>query len=339
MKKLYFCIFLAVCFGVYNSLQKSAIVVEQNTNHDSSATSAATSAAKVETPPTLESELKRVTADFCDEYLTINNRSPQSLIAAYLTSKNPVLLAELETRISEDPRIGIFLLGITSDTNSRLSLAAKLNGYFPDDSCIRFLYGSTICAAGSLDDGWATVLSASKLKPLDTGSRSRVRGVRELLMLSGLETTSAWGKAELLENATTAAIFNKAGYAYKAYKSVKKSSKDAIDFASQSVAYCSQVANLAELGNLTHKIVLDIEKQALLPLERETPYGNSGQTVEGRLKEINDKIEYAEYVESNLTPFLYASPKKVIQIFLEKRETEGTIEAMKWLDSVRKSQN
>jgi hypothetical protein len=223
---------------------------------------------------------------------------------------------------------------------NRKALAAKRAEYlriahaaFPTDPVVLASLAGTEADLGNHDRALhllAEVSNASDTNILG-GSIGRQQAMRDLITRGGLDDSTAWPLAALKEQQTMFAISAIASPLIESIKNTGNLDIDSrIEIASRAVALARVLNPFGDTSEMNAVVALALEKQALQGLPPTIEFGDTGMTVENRLREIASARERGDYLRSTVQPRILSAKATILKEFLERREEFGTPAAVEW---------
>ena len=257
----------------------------------------------------LKDKNPKLTRDQVESYLKANGRTVASLLAAFRTSGDPALLKEAMEKFPNDPQVD-FEAAVDKDLSPE-EQRQWLNTFkqsAPDNALANYLSALNYFNSGQIDQG-VQELSAASGKSLDDYTASRAENDREAYLAAGYSVAdaSALGGSQLM---------------LPQLAQMKQLGLDAVDLAnaysqagdsSSAQAVLQMAANLGQSyarpspgeSEISQLVGMFIEQKALQAMNPNSPYGNSGQTVQDQLNELAEQrasVKELDQQVSNLLP-------------------------------------
>jgi hypothetical protein len=257
----------------------------------------------------LKDKNPKLTRDQVESYLKANGRTATSLLAAFRTSGDPALLKEAMGKFPNDPQVdfeAVFNKDLSSDEQRQWLNTFKQSA--PDNALANYLSALNYFNSGQIDQG-VQELSAASGKSLDDYTVSRAENDREAYLAAGYSVAdaSALGGSQLM---------------LPQLAQMKQLGLNAVDLAnaysqagdsSSAQAVLQMAANLGQgyarpspgEAEISQLVGIFIEQKALQALNPNSPYGNSGQTVQDQLNELAQQrasVKELDQQVSNLLP-------------------------------------
>jgi RNA polymerase sigma factor (sigma-70 family) len=257
----------------------------------------------------LKDKNPKLTRDQVESYLKANGRTAASLLAAFRTSGDPALLKEAMEKFPNDPQVD-FEAAVDKDLSpdEQRQWLNIFKQSAPDNALANYLSALNYFNSGQIDQG-VQELSAASGKSLDDYTASRAENDREAYLAAGYSVAdaSALGGSQLM---------------LPQLAQMKQLGLDAVDLAnaysqagdsSSAQAVLQMAANLGQgyatpspgESEISQLVGIFIERKALQAMNPNSPYGNSGQTVQDQLNELAQQrasVKELDQQVSNLLP-------------------------------------
>lgn len=269
-------------------------------------------------------------------FLAARGSSTEALIAASLVCSDASILEQLKLR-SNEPSAALALVKLLPASEALLVLTKSIDSGCRDPAVLAAAVG----LAKQSNDLATSARMASLLSsggPLDGRSSERSAMVRQLLLVSGMSSEETWSHAFAVEADVSGSLL-KAWTGTGQYLQSRVSGsagEELYDAVSSSVGFARSMIQKPQ-GFLETIVSASLEEKALSFLPPDTPYGDGGETVDSRIKEIaRIKGEFSAIAKSQGDLFETVSESDR-QAFYQMAETDGELEAMRWLSRLANS--
>jgi RNA polymerase sigma factor (sigma-70 family) len=235
----------------------------------------------------------RLTSEQVEAYLKASGRNAASLLAAFRTSGDPVLLKEAMEKFPNDPQVAFEAVaaGNLSPDEQRQWLNA-FEKAAPDNALANYLSALNDFNSGQTEQALQEMAAAAG-KSFQDYTLSRMQADEEAYMAAGYSIVDAEAQAtsQLLlpqlaqfkqlseDTMQLAAAYNQAGDSSSARSVLQMA-------ANLGQCYASPSPGEAEISQL---VGMYIEQQALQAMPPDSPYGSGGQTVQDVLNELTQE--------------------------------------------------
>jgi len=278
----------------------------------------------------------KLTAGQVEPYLKANGRNAASLLAAYRTTGDPVLLAEAMQKYPNDPQVA-FEAAFKPDATAeeRHQWLEALKNSDPGNALPNYLSALGYFKAGQTDQAVQELITASGKQPFHDYSSERDQSDEEAYLAAGYSVAEA---------KTTAAMqlllpqLKELKELSENLVNLSKSYQQAGDPASAQSAL-QLAANLGQRyggsspgeATISQLVGIAIERNALGAMDPTSAYGSSGQTVQDRLNQLSQQratlYELAQQTET-LAPTL--SDQDWV-VYKDRSKMFGEEAAERWL--------
>ena len=284
----------------------------------------------------------RITREQAESFLNANGRNAANLLAAYRTSRDPALLEEAMKKFPNDPQVAFEVAEAPFSSPFRLTPEEQrqwLDAFeksAPNNSLANYLSAVNYFNAGQIDEG-VKELTAASGKTLDDYTVGRAENDIEAYLAAGYSPAEAeqMGTSQLLlpqlaqlKNLTRQ-IYDLAG-AYQ--QTGDASSAQAVLLMADALGQQYATPSPGE-PTITQLVGIAIENIALKALDPNLPYGDSGQTVQDRLNQLQEQKANLQQLNDqveNLIPRL--APQDLI-IYKNRWLMFGEQNAEQWVIS------
>ena len=277
----------------------------------------------------------KLTATQVEAYLKANGRKASSLLAAYRTSGDPALLKEAMEKYPNDPQVAFeAVLDKDLSPEEQRQWLDTFEKSAPDNALANYLSALNYFKAGQTDQA-VQELTAASGKQLDDYTMERAQDDEEVYLSAGYSAAEAerialpWLELPQL-------------------RPVKQVGQDLVDLAnaySQSGDPASAQAALQMAINLgqnymdtsangpiiSQLVGMAIERMALSAMDPNSPYGNSGQTVQDRLNQIAQQRAALNELADQAGPLMQTMSEQDLLNFENRDMLFGEVAALQWV--------
>ncbi len=282
----------------------------------------------------LSGNIPRLSHAQVDAYLLAYGRTAATLLAAYHASGDLALLQEALQKFPQDPRLA-FAAAVNSaftPTEQRQWLDT-LAAAAPDNALPNYLSALGYFNNGQTDQAVEELLASAGKHQFETFTSGAAAGVEQAYLSAGYTETEA------KVFATLGQTFPEAGY-------LRQLSQDMVSLAdgyqqtgdpASAQAALLLAANLGQSyaltsGNLLTQLVgWSVETAALKALDPNTPYGDSGQTVQNQLDQIARQRAELKDLVARGGPLLQAMSDSDWAGYITALQSAGEVAALQWL--------
>jgi RNA polymerase sigma factor (sigma-70 family) len=279
----------------------------------------------------------KLTAAQVEAYLKANRTNAASLLAAYRTGGDPALLKEAMEKYPNDPQVAFeAVLDKDLSPEQQRQWLDTFEKSAPDNALANYLSAFNYFNSGQTDQGIQELAAASG-KGFDDYTLARAQDDEEAYLSAGY-------------SAAEAERISDAWLMLPALSQVKQLGVDLVDLAkaySQSGDQSSAQAAFQMAMNVgqrygdasTPEMLIDqlvgtaIEKIALSAMDPNSPYGNSGQTVQDQLNQITQNRTAINELVQQATPWLPMMSDQDILNYENRRRAFGEVAALQWVVS------
>jgi hypothetical protein len=272
-------------------------------------------------------------------FLDSNGHSPESLTAVYCLTGSDTAIEALEADLAKAPTYGVqAILCRTSRGDSKkdvLALVDKALNLHPGNRELSFLRMGLLGSNGDLDSTRNAIKAFRANDSLDFGEKERYKMIREAILSTNVDVAHAWTDGYLAEtNCSNSLAYTASGAiaALKNFENIPEDSK--LQIATGLVHIAKQINPHEDYTDSSAWRVSEmLEESALKRLPPDYEYGENGTTVADSLAGLRLIADKSNLMEEKLKPFLFSQPPAVVQMFLERRESDGIGSAIYWLEN------
>jgi len=279
----------------------------------------------------------KLTAVQIDTYLKANGRIASSLLAAYRTSGNPAMLKEAMEKYPHDPQVA-FEAALDKDLppEAQRQWLDAFKQSAPNNALANYFSAFNDFNSGQIDQG-IQELTAATSKGFDDYTLARAQDDEEVylsagysaaeaerisdssLMLSGLTQVKQLG-VDLVD---LAKAYNQSGDPASAQAAFQ-----------MAMSLGQRYADPSTDPMLINQLVGSaIEKIALSAMDPNSPYGDSGQTVQDQLNQITQNRAAINELVRQATQWMPTMSDQDILNYENRRRAFGEMAALQWVVS------
>lgn len=279
----------------------------------------------------------KLTSEQVEAYLKANGRKASSLLAAYRTSGDPMLLQEAMEQHPSDPLVAFeaaFREGVSPGDQRQWLEAFKKSA--PDNALANYLSALNYFKAGQRDLAVQELLAASSKQQYQDYTQNRVQDDAEAYLSAGYSEAEAktialpwlmvpqFGALKQLgvEMINQANAYTQSGDPASAQATLQMAAN-----LGQRLGGSSDVCLLAPLVGIA------VERMALNSMDPASPSGDSGQTVQDRLNQIAQEKAAVKSLAEQADPLLTRLSDRDWSSYVDRHLIFGEAAAMQWLVS------
>jgi len=241
-----------------------------------------------------DGQAPKLTGAQLESYLKSNRRNASSLLAAYRTTGDPVLLEEAKQKYPDDPQVA-FEAAFKKDTSveERRQWLEAFKKSAPENALPNYLSALDYFKAGQPDQAVSELIAASGKPQFQDYTLDRHQDDEEAYLAAGYSVAEAKTIPAMQLLLPQLAEVKQLGLTLV---ELANSYRQAGDPASAQAAL-QMVANLGQrYGNtvvgeteISRLVGMAVERIALNAMEPNNPYGSAGQTVKDRLDQLAEQ--------------------------------------------------
>jgi hypothetical protein len=276
----------------------------------------------------------KLTPEQVEAYLAAHGRTAATLLAAFQASGNAALLKEAMEKFPGDPHVAFTAaLSANLKPGEQRAWLEAFKKSAPDNALPTFLSALGYFNAGQSDQAVEELLVAASQRQFQNYSSGSGREVEQLYRSAG------YSEAE-------ARMFAAFGQTLPEASSLRTLAQDIVRLAdgyrqggdadsAQAALLLSAVVgqSYGESSNfiITRLTGFAMETTALMALDPNTIYGNSGQTIQNRLDEIARQKTLIRELTQQTAPLLDTLSDQDWVAYLNRVQSAGEIAALQWL--------
>ena len=281
----------------------------------------------------------KLTTEQVESYLNANRRNAASLLAAYRTTGNLALLEEAMQQYPNDPQVA-FWAALDKDLSpgQRRQWLGAFKQSAPDNALANYLSAVDYFKVGQTDQAVQELIAASDKPQFQDYSMNSVQDNEEAYLAAGYSVAEA-----------KALAFVPTSMALPDLRELKQLGQDMVDLANSyrqtgdetSAQAALQLAvNLGQQASTGQYMIdldlgMKVERNALRAMDPNSPYGNSGQTVQDRLNQLTQQIAVGYELDKQADPLLQTMSDQDWINFTDRARLFGEQAALQWLVNKR----
>jgi RNA polymerase sigma factor (sigma-70 family) len=279
----------------------------------------------------------QLTAKQVESYLKAHRRNAASLLAAYRTTGDPALLAEAMQKFPNDPQVALeAAYGKDASPEARRQWLEAFKQSAPENALPNYLSALNYFKAGQTDQAVQELIAAYAKPQAQDYFVDRMSDDEEAYLSAGYPAA----EAKALGPEQLPLMPDRGDLKQLAYDMVDlaKSYRQAGDEASaqaalQMTAYLGRRYEIGSPGEPTIDQFLGfkIEKLALGTMDPNSPYGDSGQTVQDRLNQITQQYAALQQMVLQAEPFRQTMADQDWISYTDRLKTFGEEAALRWV--------
>lgn len=277
----------------------------------------------------------KLTSAQVEAFLKANRTNATSLLAAYRTSGDEALLKDAMEKYPNDPSVAFEALedkNLSPGEQRQWLDAFEKNA--PDNALANYLSAYNDFESGKIDEGIQELTGASG-KGLNDYSLQRAQEDEEAYLSAGYSPEEA---ARISDSWLTLSQLYQIKHLGVDLVDLANAYNQSGDQASAQATY--QMA--LDLGQryqdpstdwtlISQLVGIAIQKIALSAMDPNAPYGNSGQTVQDQLSQLNQNRTAITQLSNQAVPLLPALSDQDMLNYENRRRTFGELAAMQWV--------
>jgi RNA polymerase sigma factor (sigma-70 family) len=279
----------------------------------------------------------KLTAAQVEAYLKAYRTNAASLLAAYRTSGDPALLKEAMTNYPNDPQVA-FEAALDKDLSpeQKRQWLDTFKKSAPDNALANYLSALNYFNSGQIDQGVQELTAASGKQP-DAYTLARAQDDEEAYLSAGYSVAEAerisdsWLELPQLHQVKQLGVdlvdlakaYNQSGD--------QASAQAAFQMAISMGQRCADTSNDPML--ISQLVGMAIQKIAFNAMDPNSPYGNTGQTVQDQLNQITRNRAAINELVQQATPLLPTMSDQDILNYENRRRALGEMAALQWVVS------
>ena len=284
----------------------------------------------------LKDKSPKLTTDQAEAYLNANRRSAASLLAAFRTTGDPVLLEEAMQKYPNDPQVDFeaaFKKDISPEERGQWLDALKRSA--PDNALANYLSALDYFGAGQTDQAVQELIAASGKQQFQDYTQDRIQDDEEAFLSAGYSVAEAKTISSMQLLLPQLAqmkqlVFNMVDLA----NSYRQAGDDASAQAALQMAanlgqrYANVSAGEPEISQL---VGMAVERIALGKMDPNSPYGGNGQTVQDRINQLAQQNAALNELNRQVEPLLPTMSDQDWISYKDRWRVFGEEAAMRWV--------
>jgi hypothetical protein len=280
-----------------------------------------------------------------EPYLRDNQRSAESLLAAFRTTEDLAFLREATERYPNDARVNFaayFAFKNASSPEDRRQRLDALKQSAPDNALPDYLSAQDYFKAGQTDRAVQELVAASGKPKFQDYSGDFVQNAEEAYRAAGYSDAEAKAAAAYELPLPQLAELKRLGQSLGELAGLYRQGGDETSAQAtlqMGVALGRQVGEPSGQSSLIQDLVgLNIERQILEAMNPASPYDNAGHTVKDRLDELAQRSDEIKRLGEPATGMLGGERQDVLLSlseqdlisFFDRMKVSGELEALRW---------
>jgi len=282
----------------------------------------------------------QLSTEVLSQYLAMNQRSVESLLAAFRTTGDKDLLKEALEKYPDDPRVNFTALFNSDTPEERQQRLEALKKADPDNAMANFLAAQEAFKAGNTDLAVQELMAASGKTGWQDYSREFTHSAEEAYRAAG------YSEAEAKAMAATGLVLPQ----LQELRDLGRKVNDLAGLYQQAGDYDSALAArqiglslgerftepTADNSLLKQLVGIAIQNQILASMNPASPYDNTGRTVQQELEALKQQRDaIRELVQQSGSIFSTLNEQEIASYF-DRQKTFGELATIQWLISRQK---
>lgn len=238
----------------------------------------------------INGDAPKLSPEQLDGYLTQNRRNAESLLAAFRTSGDKAYLKEAEEKFPNDPRVAYAAAFKSDSPEERSQWLERLKQSAPGNALPNYLAALDAFKSGQMDRAVQELSAAAGKQQFQDYTMDFLQNAEEAYGAAG------YSEAEAKTIAATQLLLPDLSELRQLGRDISKLAstyRQAGDAASADAALQMQTSLGQRFGGypgeplISQLVGIAIERDALGAMDPSSPYGGAGQTVQGRLNDLN----------------------------------------------------
>ncbi|SPE52672.1 conserved hypothetical protein [Verrucomicrobia bacterium] len=283
----------------------------------------------------LKDQAPQLSAEQVEAYLKANGRHPANLLAAYRTSGDAALLKEAMEKYPNDPQVAfeaIFAKDLAPEQRRQWLNAFEQNA--PDNPLANYLSARDYLKAGQTDQAMQELTAASGKGQFQDYTLGRRQDDEEAYLAAGYPTAEAKIIASSQVQLPQLAELKQLGLQMVDLSNSYRTAGD--DAAAQSVLQMAVgLGQSYSSGDcaISHLVGLAIQRIALGAMDPNSPYGDSGQTVQQQLDQLSQQKTAISTLFRENEPLLETLSAQDWISYIDRDKSFGEEAALRWVVS------
>jgi hypothetical protein len=280
----------------------------------------------------------KLTAEQVEAYLKANGRKASSLLAAYRTSGDPVLLKEAMEKYPYDPQVAfeaVYARDLSPEERRRWLDTFEKSA--PDNALANYVSALDFFKAGQIDQGVQELIVADGKQQFQDYLMDRVQDDEDAYLAAGYSVA----EAKMLASTQVMLPYLKPlRDAVRDYLiPLANSYRQAGDEESAQAALQMGLNLGQRYGNgspgfsINQLVGMAVENEALSAMDPNRPYGDNGQTVQDRLNQLAQQRAALKELGQQFEPLQQTMSDQDWISYLDRMKSLGDVAAMRWVIS------
>ncbi len=298
----------------------------------------------------------KLSAEQVESYLKANGRKAASLLAAYRTSGDHVLLEEAMQKYPDDPQVALeAVFRKDASPEERRQWLETFKQSDPANALPNYLSALDYFKAGQTDQAVQELVAASGKQQFEDYSAQRVQDNEQAYLAAGYSVTEANAIAPLQQTMyfgassedEVEATFAPFQSQLTPLQQVKELYLDVVDLATSykqagdqasaqaalqiAVSLGQRYSNTSGEDGLSRLVGIGAEIHALFGMDPNSPYGSNGQTVQDRINQLRQQKSATRGLYQQAVPLLGTMSEQDWSSYSDRVRVFGEPAALQWV--------
>ena len=278
-------------------------------------------------------EMPKLTLEQVESYLAANQRSAETLLAAFQASCDKRWLHEAKEKFPDDPAVAFMALSKSDTPEERRQWLDTLKRVAPDNVLADYLSANDDLKAGRTDDAMRELTAANSKSKLQDYWVERVQNAEAAYRSAGYSTAEAKGVAlAALQLPQLAQLKQLAQGVMDLAGAYRQSGDEAsAQAAVQTGLNLGQRLTTGQSTAIQDLVGMAVERLALSTMDPATPYGTSGQTVKERIDDLLQQRKTIKALNQTAEGLLATLHEQDLITFFDRQKVFGESPSLQWL--------
>jgi len=281
-----------------------------------------------------EGDIPRLTREQVEPFLAKNHRSVEALLGALRASGDDELLKEAKEKFPNDPRVQ-FAAAFKSDSpQDQREWLEKFKASSPDNALASYLLASGHFKSGETEQALRELAAATAKPAFENYLVDFIQNAEEAYHAGGFPTAEAKAAAGMGALLPELAQLKSAGVGLaelaKKYQQAgdEASARTALEMALTLGHRLDQTPQITLIQEL---VGMAIERIALNGMNPNSPYGQSGQTVQDQIDALAARRKAMRTLTSESAPILMSLSDEDTVHYFDRSRMYGEVAALRWV--------
>jgi hypothetical protein len=278
-------------------------------------------------------EMPKLTLEQVESYLTANQRSAETLLAAFQASGDKRWLQEAKEKYPNDPSVAFMALSRSDTSGERRQWLDTLKQVAPDNALADYLSANDDLKAGRTDDAVRELAAANSKTKLQDYWVERVQNAEEAYRSAGYSAAEAKAVALASLQLPQLAQFKQLAQGVMDLAGAYRQAGDeaSAQAALQTGLNLGQRLTTGQSTAIQDLVGMAVERLALSTMDPDTPYGTGGQTVEDRIGDLLQQRKTIKALNQSVEGLLATLPEQDLVTFFDRQRVFGESPTLQWL--------